>query len=104
MQLRRTKAASHNGSLIDVLASVGEPELRKIVVDLAKPRHLFRQRAENRRADQLVAGALEDSGYAGEIEGELGNVVGTPHDVEDRPLVLVGAHYDSVPDTPGADD
>jgi Zn-dependent M28 family amino/carboxypeptidase len=104
MELRRTKAASHNGSLIDVLASVGEQELRKLVVDLAKPRHRLRQRAENRRAAQLVADVLEDSGYAVEIEGELGNVVAAPRGVEQRPLVLVGAHYDSVPDTPGADD
>jgi Zn-dependent M28 family amino/carboxypeptidase len=39
-----------------------------------------------------------------EVEGELKNVIATPRGTIDRPLILVGAHYDSVPDTPGADD
>jgi len=104
MELRRTKAVNHRGSLVDALASVSEAELFEAVVELAKPRHMFRQRAENRRAAQYVAGALEERGYAVEIEGELQNVVATPRGALDRPLILVGAHYDSVPGTPGADD
>ena len=62
MELRRTKAASHQGSLIDALASVSEAELLDAVVALARPRHMFRQRAENRRAAQYIAGALEERG------------------------------------------
>lgn len=104
MQLRCTKPVSHQGSLIDALASVSEAELLDAVVALARPRHMFRQRAENRRAAQYVADALEEHGYAVEIEGELGNVVATPKGPIDHPMILVGAHYDSVPDTPGADD
>ncbi len=104
MELRRTKAASHGGSLIDALASVSEAELFKAIVELAKPRHMFRQHAENRRAAQFVADALEELGYAVELEGELRNVVATPHGAADGALILVGAHYDSVPGTPGADD
>ena len=104
MELRRTKAMTGHGSLIDALASVSEAELLDAIVALARPRHMFRQRAENRRAAQYVAGALEERGYAVEIEGELGNVVATPRAPLDRPMILVGAHYDSVPDTPGADD
>jgi len=104
MELRRTKAASHGGSLIDALASVSEAELFEAIVELAKPRHMFRERAENRRAAQFVADALEELGYAVEFEGELRNVVATPREAEDGRLILVGAHYDSVPCTPGADD
>jgi Zn-dependent M28 family amino/carboxypeptidase len=104
MELRRTKAESRHAGLIDALASVGEPELVEAVAALAKPRHMFRQRAENRRAAQCVAGALEEAGYAVEIEGELRNVVALPRGPVDAPLILVGAHYDSVADTPGADD
>ncbi|WP_437633686.1 M20/M25/M40 family metallo-hydrolase [Sorangium sp. So ce854] len=104
MHLRRTHAVSHQGGLIDALASVSEAELRDAVAAIARPRHMFRQRAENRRAAHYVAGALEERGYAAEIEGELGNVVAIPRGPSDRPMILVGAHYDSVPDTPGADD
>ena len=104
MELRRTKTEDHHAGLIDALASVGEAELREAVVELAAPRHMFRQRAENRRAAQYVAGALEERGYAVELEGELRNVVALPRSLPRQPLILVGAHYDSVPDTPGADD
>jgi Zn-dependent M28 family amino/carboxypeptidase len=104
MHLRRTKTENHHAGLIDALGSVSEAELLEAVVALAKPRHMFRQRAENRRAAQHVAGALEERGYAVEIEGELGNVVATPRGTLGSPLILVGAHYDSVPGTPGADD
>ena len=104
MELRRTKVMHHGGSLIDALASVSEAELVEAVVELAKPRHMFRQRAQNRRAAQYVASSLEERGYTVEIEGDLGNVVAMPRSDEDRPLILVGAHYDSVPGTPGADD
>lgn len=104
MELRRTRAVNQGGSLIDALASVSEAELFDAVVELAKPRHMFHQRAENRRAAQYVASALEERGYTVEIEGDLGNVVAMPRGAEDSPLILVGAHYDSVPGTPGADD
>jgi Zn-dependent M28 family amino/carboxypeptidase len=104
VELRRTKAVSHGGSLIDALASVSEAELREEVAALARPRHMFRQRAENSRAAAHVAAALEELGYAVEIEGELRNVIAAPRGAGDGPLILVGAHYDSVPATPGADD
>src|SRR3954470_16960468 len=97
MELRRTKAENHHAGLIDALASVSEAELRGAVVALAKPRHILHQRAENRRAAAYVAGALEERGYAVESEGELSNVVATPRSAADGPLILVGAHYDSVP-------
>lgn len=105
MELRRTTPVKHTGpSLIDLLASITESELYDATVALAKPRHLFRQRAENRRAAEYVAAALEERGYAVHFEGELRNVVALPRGPVDRPLILVGAHYDSVPTTPGADD
>ena len=84
MELRRTKAHSPHAGLIDALASVSEAELRDEVVALARPRHMLHQPAENRRAAAHVAGALEERGYAVEIEGELGNVVATPRGTIDR--------------------
>ncbi len=104
MELRRTKTENHHAGLVDALASVTEAELLGAVHDLAKPRHMLRQRAENHRAAQHIADMLEAHGYAVEIEGELRNVVAMPRGPIDAPLILVGAHYDSVPGTPGADD
>jgi len=103
MELRRTKTEGRHAGLVDALASVSEAELHANVVALAEPRHVFRQRARNRRAADDIAGALEHLGYAVEVEGELRNVIALPK-VVDGPIVIVGAHYDSVPETPGADD
>ena len=104
MELRRTKTENHHAGLIDALASVTEDELLGAVHAIAKPRHMLRQRAENRRVAQHLADVLEARGYAVEIEGELRNVVAMPRGPLQSPLILVGAHYDSVPETPGADD
>ena len=102
MQLQRTQAATHAG-LVDALASVSEAELRANVTALAEPRHVFRQRARNRRAADEIGGALAALGYAVDVEGELRNVIALPRNAS-GPIVLIGAHYDSVPETPGADD
>ena len=104
MELRRAKAENPSAGLIEALATVSEIELRGEVIALARPRHMCRQHTENRRAAWCVAGALEEHGYAVELRGELCNVVATARRAEGRPLLLVGAHYDSVPGTPGADD
>ncbi|AKT41288.1 M20/M25/M40 family metallo-hydrolase [Chondromyces crocatus] len=104
MELRRHHAVKSPGSLIDALASIREDELRATVEALARPRHMFRERAENLRAAQRIASGFEDCGYAVSFQGELRNVVALPQGGVEGPLLLVGAHYDSVPGTPGADD
>ena len=104
MELLRTKTDNHHAGIIDALASVTEAELRGAVDALARPRHMLAQPAENRRAARYLADALEARGYAVELEGELQNVVAVPRGPVAGGLILVGAHYDSVPGTPGADD
>ncbi|MBM4069378.1 MAG: M28 family peptidase [Planctomycetes bacterium] len=66
---------------------------------------------EHAQARDHIAGALQQAGFKTRVESarEAGqaclNVLTdpTPGD-EDLPLVVIGAHYDSVPDSPGADD
>ncbi|MEM9460611.1 MAG: M20/M25/M40 family metallo-hydrolase [Myxococcota bacterium] len=59
----------------------------------------------NQRVATLIADRLHTLGYAVTWQGPLRNVVARPpgHPASE-PLMLVGAHYDSVPGSPGADD
>lgn len=57
----------------------------------------------NRRIAETLAEELESYGYRVRHQGVHRNVVAVPPD-DPGPYVLVCAHYDTVPRTPGADD
>jgi hypothetical protein len=78
--------------------------LRGIVKTLAIPRHFDLQPENNRLTADWIAGQLHSYGYKTELQGEYANVVARSRQAPDVACVLVGAHYDSVPDTHGADD
>ncbi len=71
---------------------------------LAVPRNFWAERQENRAIGDRLAEALAGWGYDVHFQGPFRNVVALPHARRDEPRVLVGAHYDSVPRSPGADD
>ncbi len=72
--------------------------------DIAVPRNFWAERHENRAIGDRLAEALAGWGYDVHFQGAFRNVVALPHARREEPLVLVGAHYDSVPRCPGADD
>jgi hypothetical protein len=78
--------------------------LRGIVETIAVPRHYELQPENNRLTAHSIARRLHSYGYETELQGEHANVVARSRNVPGAACVLVGAHYDSVPDTPGADD
>ena len=80
--------------------------LRATVERVAVPRHPWAHARANQRIGALLAWELGALGYAVRLQGPYRNVVALPRAApgEARPLVLVGAHYDSVPHCPGADD
>jgi Zn-dependent M28 family amino/carboxypeptidase len=47
---------------------------------------------------------LQSFGYAPVLQGTYDNIVVTSSGPEEGPFLLLGAHYDSVPGSPGADD
>lgn len=77
--------------------------LRDWVHLLAVPRHRLANRRGNARVRDRLAHAFEQEGLRVHLQGEFENVVALPPH-RDAPIVLVGAHYDTVPDCPGADD
>jgi Zn-dependent M28 family amino/carboxypeptidase len=91
-------------SIAASIRRVSRKQLRGFVDSLSFPRHYEAERAANRRARDLVSGHLRKWGYAVSLQGEFDNVVAVPADAGDGPAILLGAHYDSVPACPAADD
>jgi hypothetical protein len=81
-----------------------EASLRCDVEVLATPRNRFAQPQANRRAAQMIADRLGQTGYDVHVVGHHRNLLALPPAWDRRPLRLVGAHYDSVAGSPGADD
>lgn len=77
--------------------------MREQVRTLAVPRHATFEERANRSIAEFLALALESYGYRVCYQGVHRNVVALPMEGE-GPFDLVCAHYDSVPNTPGADD
>lgn len=80
-----------------------EARLRRWVARLAVPRHRFANAHTNAWVQTELAHELERHGYDVRIQGVFDNVVALPARRK-GPLTLVTAHYDSIPDCPGADD
>lgn len=79
-----------------------EAALRAIVTAIAEPRHNLRQPQANRRVADWLAARLGALGLAPEVVGDSRTVLA--RGAGQRPRLLIGAHYDSVPGSPGADD
>jgi Zn-dependent M28 family amino/carboxypeptidase len=94
MQLKHSKPATQ-----PALPRVSPEYLREVVAGLSFPR-AFGTLA-NARAEQLVAAEFDRLLGSSFVVGKSRNLCsGRP----ERARILIGAHYDSVPDTPGADD
>lgn len=91
-----------DSAIASALAQVSEQRLRAYVEALSFPRHYLAERAANVRARNLLFDVLRGFGYAPRLQGQYDNVVTSPNGR--GPFVLLGAHYDSVPGTPGSDD
>jgi Zn-dependent M28 family amino/carboxypeptidase len=99
---RRPKAT--NEAIADVLRDVSPEKLYAFVDLLAFPRHYDAERIANVSARDLLLKLLQNMGYAPVLQGSYDNIVVSSSAAEEGPYLLLGAHYDSVPGTPGADD
>jgi Zn-dependent M28 family amino/carboxypeptidase len=71
---------------------------------LSFPRHYVAERQANVRARDMLLRLLHDFGYTLHLVGSYDNIMVTSGGPTEGPYLLLGAHYDSVPGTPGADD
>ena len=87
----------------ELLQKIEETDLREWVRRLSEPRNFTAQPEENRATAKWIAAQLRSWGYDVTFQGRYYNVVALPPVIR-APLVLAGAHFDSVANTPGADD
>jgi hypothetical protein len=87
-----------------ILSDVSSENLRAFVKMFAFPRNFFAESDANRRARDSLLRLARAFGYRPAVQGDHDNIVLTSPGPADAPFVLLGAHYDSVPGTPGADD
>src|SRR5688572_17688051 len=87
-----------------LLARVEPERLRREVEELAVPRHAVHQRAANRRTRDTLLARMRANGFDAELQGRFDNVIARPPWAPRRGGLLLAAHYDSVPGSPGADD
>jgi hypothetical protein len=86
-----------------ILASVSETFLRECVEKISIPRHFNAQSQNNQKVARWITQQLQSYGYQPQYQGRYANILILPPNTQ-TPCILVGAHYDSVPQTPGADD
>jgi len=83
------------------LAAISRDDLRKVVERISVPRPTGTPENEAVRRSIIELFSGTETGRLGVEVDEAGNVVvGDPR----RAKILIGAHYDSIPGTPGADD
>jgi Zn-dependent M28 family amino/carboxypeptidase len=90
-----------DAAIAEALRWVSPERLRHYVEMLAFPRHYVAERKANVRARDLLLRLLGNFGCTTVLQGDYDNIVVT---AGEEPCLLLGAHYDSVPGTPGADD
>ena len=78
--------------------------LRETVEALNYPRHYNANPEANLRARDWLVAHLEDLGMQVSLQGKYDNVIATFPDLPQENMILLSAHYDTVPTTPGADD
>ena len=97
VRLRRTPVKAGGAPVAELQPTA----LAELVAALAFPRPIDDVEAIG-RATSIIRQRLEDDGRDVVISGDLGNIVALPPG--DAPMTLIGAHFDSVHGTPGADD
>src|SRR5262249_20909754 len=93
-----------DATVAQVLQDVSSDRLRAFVEMFSFPRHYVAERQANIQARDLLLRLLHGFGYTPSVLGTYDNIVVTSSGVEEGPYLLLGAHYDTVPGTPGADD
>jgi hypothetical protein len=86
-----------------VLDFITEDQLVEWVRRISVPRHFRAERSQNQATAKWLCRLFHSLGYVVERQGNYENIVALPKTPCEE-VILVGAHYDSVPECPGADD
>ncbi len=93
-----------SADIFQAVASVSADYLREMVEAISIPRHFFADHRNNQLVARSIAHEFERFGYDVHYQGAWSNLVAKKYTNFNEGVILIGAHYDSVPSTPGADD
>ena len=100
---RKVRPAESSAKIATLLETIAKSQLREWVERISVSRHFGAEPEQNRATADWLHGLFDSMGFRVERQGEFSNVVALPDNSFDE-VILVGAHYDSVPMCPGADD
>jgi Zn-dependent M28 family amino/carboxypeptidase len=100
---RQIRPAESAAKVATLLKTISETQLREWVERISVPRHFGAEPEQNRATAAWIHGLFDSMGFRVERQGRYSNIVAYPNASADG-VILVGAHYDSVPRCPGADD
>jgi len=100
---RKVRPAESSAKIKVLLETISESQLREWVKRISVPRHFGAEPEQNRATADWLCGVFDSMGFRVKRQGEFSNVIALPNTPFDK-AILVGAHYDSVPMCPGADD
>src|SRR6266850_281801 len=99
----KVKPITASSKIKTLLNTISETQLRQWVEHISVPRHFVTEAKQNRATAEWLCGILESLGFTVERHGQCANILALPQKSFEN-VLLVGAHYDSVPMCPGADD
>lgn len=95
---------SKDSVITQALQTIELDQLKDLVKDLSIPRHRLFEKENNQQVANFIEQELLASGLQVSRQGEYNNIIASKQGgIAGCPL-LIGAHYDSVPNCPGADD
>ncbi len=100
---KKAKPAANSSKISNLLETISELQLREWVKTISVPRHATVERTQNQLTAKWLRGVFSSLGFKVEVQGKYANIIAFPKTLATE-VILVGAHYDSVPMCPGADD
>ncbi len=100
---RKVRSAESSAKVVAILKTITERHLREWVERISVPRHFGAEPEQNRATARWLNDLFEGMGFRARRQGAHSNILALPAQAFEK-VVMVGAHYDSVPMSPGADD
>ena len=96
-------AQSKQQDICDIKNQVNICHMRNTIQEIEGPRNYSFNPHHNHHVCEWIAAQFVNYGYDVYEQGKYKNIVALPSECN-SPVIVVAAHYDSVPETPGADD
>ncbi len=91
-------------NFVHAIDRISRSYLKFVVDSVSIPRHYIAEHGNNVRIAQWIEDQFSSLGYDVFLQGDIGNVIAMPKLCSFSSCILVATHYDTVPQSPGADD